>query len=107
MLLLLDENLPKKLKQEFSGHSTFTIREKGWTGISNGALLQLMTAENFDALITFDQNLQHQQNFKKYTLTVFDLVAPDNRYLTLKDLVPKVLALIDKGLVSGPVEVRL
>lgn len=107
MLLLLDENLPKKLKHDFSGHQIFTLREKGWAGISNGNLLKLMTDEKFDALITFDQNLQHQQNFKKYTLTVFVLAAPDNSYLTLKDLVPKILTIMDTGLVSGPIEVRL
>ncbi|MBA3665378.1 MAG: DUF5615 family PIN-like protein [Bacteroidetes bacterium] len=107
MLLLLDENLPKKLKHDFLGHQTFTIREKGWTGVTNGNLLKLMAEEKFDALITFDQNLQHQQNFKKHTLTVFVLVAPDNSYLTLKGLVPKVLTLIGDGLVSGPIEVRL
>lgn len=107
MLLLLDENLPKKLKHDFFGHQTFTIREKGWTGISNGNLLKLMMADKFDALITFDQNLQHQQNFKKYTLTVFVLIAADNSYITLKDLVPKILAIIDSGLISGPIEVRL
>ena len=106
MLLLLDENIPKKLKNEFAGHSTFTIREKGWAGVSNGSLFQLMSAEKFDALITFDQNLQHQQNFRKYSVTVFVLVAPDNSYSTLKRLVPKVLAMIETGLVSGPVEVR-
>ena len=107
MKLLLDENLPKKLRQDFVGHQTFTIRERGWAGKSNGILMQLMTAEKFDALLTFDQNLQHQQNFKKYTLTVFVLIAPDNSYMTLKELVPKILAVIDKGLVSGPIEVRL
>jgi hypothetical protein len=107
MLLLLDENLPKKLRHSFAGHKTFTIREKGWTGISNGMLLKLMIEEQFDALITFDQNLQHQQNFKNYTLTVFVLVAPDNTYMTLKELVPKVLFLIEGGLTSGPIEVRL
>lgn len=107
MRLLLDENLPKKLKQDFAAHQIFTIREKGWTGKSNGTLLQLMTEDRFDALLTFDQNLQHQQNFKKYTLSVFVLVAPDNSYLTLKAFVPKILAIIDRGLTPGPIEVHL
>ena len=55
MRLLLDENLPKKLKGEFVGHRIFTIREKGWAGKSNGKLLQLMIEDKFDALITFDK----------------------------------------------------
>jgi hypothetical protein len=65
MKLLLDENLPKKLKADFTGHQIFTLRDKGWLGIKNGQLLQLMLADSFDALLTFDKNLQYQQNFKK------------------------------------------
>ncbi len=107
MRLLLDENLPKKLKKDFSEYQIFTLRDKGWTGKSNGILLQLMTVEKFDALITFDQNLQHQQNFKNYSLTVIVLVAPDNSYLTLRDLVPKIKSIIANGLESGPVAIQV
>jgi hypothetical protein len=70
MRLLLDENLPKQLKQDFSEYKIFTLRDKDWNGIKNGELLKLMLADGFQALLTFDKNLQHQQNFKKYTLTV-------------------------------------
>lgn len=60
MKLLLDENLPKRLKIDFPNHEVFTVREMGWNGIKNGDLLQLMLAEAFDALLTFDKNLQYQ-----------------------------------------------
>ena len=66
MRLLPDENLPKRLKSDFPDHEVFTVREKGWNGIKNGEILQLMLADNFNALLTFDKNLQHQQNFSKY-----------------------------------------
>lgn len=49
MRLLLDENLPKKLKKDFQEYQIYTLRDKGWAGKSNGILLQLMTAEKFDA----------------------------------------------------------
>jgi len=61
MVLLLDENLPKKLKEDFPGHTIFTIKERGWNGLKNGVLLEKLLENNFDALITFDKNLQHQQ----------------------------------------------
>jgi len=70
MRLLLDENLPKRLKKDFSEHEIFTVRDKGWNGISNGKLLDLMIADKFDAMLTFDRNLRYQQNFKKYSITV-------------------------------------
>ena len=63
MKLLLDENLPKKLKLDFPEHEIYTVNDKGWNGVQNGNLLKLLLAENFDGLITFDKNLQYQQNF--------------------------------------------
>jgi predicted nuclease of predicted toxin-antitoxin system len=59
MKLLLDENLPKRLKQDFPEHEIFSVREMQWNGITNGILLQLMIENGFDALLTFDKNLQH------------------------------------------------
>lgn len=67
MRLLLDENLPKRLKQDFAEHEIYTANDKGWTGISNGRLLELLIENDFNVLITFDKNLQFQQNFKRYT----------------------------------------
>ena len=61
MKLLLDENLPKRLKQDLSIHEVFTVREMNWNGISNGLLLDLLIKNGFDTLLTFDKNLQHQQ----------------------------------------------
>ena len=54
---LLDENLPKRLKQEFLEHEIYAVADKGWIGISNGRLLALLVDNNFDALLTFDKNL--------------------------------------------------
>ena len=55
MKLLLDENLPKRLKTDFAEHDIYTVREKEWNGIKNGELLQLMVENSFNALLTFDK----------------------------------------------------
>jgi len=60
MRLLLDENLPKRLKLDYPEHEIYTVRDKGWNGIKNGELLNLLLQNSFDALLTFDKNLQHQ-----------------------------------------------
>lgn len=106
MRLLLDENLPKRLKQDFSEHEIFTIRDKKWTGKSNGELMDLLLAEKFDALITFDKNLQYQQNFSQYKISVIVLNAEDNSYQTLRMLVPKIKKIISQGLSAVPIEVN-
>jgi hypothetical protein len=106
MRLLLDENLPKRLKQDLEEHEIYTASDKGWTGISNGKLLGLLIENKFDALLTFDKNLQYQQNFTKYTIAVIVLNAPDNSYATLKDFVPKIRGVLKTDLKSGPTEIK-
>lgn len=64
MRLLLNENLPKRLKQDFSEHEIYTICDKEWNGVKNGELLKLLVGNSFDALLTYDKNLQHQQIFQ-------------------------------------------
>lgn len=95
MKLLLDENLPKKLKQDFQGNEIYTVREQGWNGIGNGELLRLMLEDGFDVLLTFDKNLQRQQNFIKYPLCVIVLTAESNRYAHLQPLVDRIKEKID------------
>ena len=103
MKLLLDENLPKRLKQDFPDHEIYTVRDMGWNGIKNGELLQLMLDESFNALLTFDKNLQYQQNFQKFTLTVIVLSARINSYEELSKLSPKVNEFLSRGnLAIGP-----
>ena len=107
MRLLLDENLPKRLKTDFAEHEIYTVRDKGWNGIKNGQLLQLLIENGFHALLTFDKNLQHQQNFQKYTIAVFVLSAFNNTYLALTKLSPKVSEYLNKEpLPIGPIIIK-
>jgi predicted nuclease of predicted toxin-antitoxin system len=105
MKLLLDENLPKRLKQDFLEFEIFTVADKKWAGFSNGKLLQLMLDEGFKVFITFDKNFQHQQNFAKYPISVFVLSAPDNTYMTLKLLLPVIKQRLQEELMPGPIEI--
>ena len=104
MRLLLDENLPKRLKLNFPDHEALTVRDKGWNGIKNGELLKLMLADDFHALLTFDKNLQHQQNFSKYPMTVFVLTAFNNTYELLSPLIVQVNEILkEEKLIQGPI----
>lgn len=105
MKVLLDENLPKKLKINLQEFDVFTVSDKGWNGKKNGELLTLLLSDNFDALITFDKNLQYQQNFKKYSLPVIVLNAPDNTYITLSKLVTQIKVVLNSELKPGSIEI--
>ncbi len=104
MRLSLDENLPKRLRGDFSDHEVFTVRDKEWNGVKSGELLKLLLENSFDALLTFDKNLQHQQNFSKYTITVFVLTVRVNQYSELTKLTHKVNEYLSKGQMPvGPI----
>jgi len=45
MKLLLDENLPKRLKLDFPEHEIFTVSDKSRNSKKNGELLKLMLEE--------------------------------------------------------------
>lgn len=85
MKLLLDENLPVKLKFRFvdRGFDVATIKDMHWLGKQNGELLKLMLQYNFTILITIDNNISSQQNFLNYPIRVIVLVAADNTYGTI------------------------
>ena len=102
MKLLLDENLPKRLKALLTPHEAFTVKDMGWNGRSNGELLRSMKEHGFDVLLTFDKNLRYQQNFKRYDLPVLVLDAEDNTYLSLAPIMSHVLAALERGVQAGP-----
>lgn len=87
MRVLLDECVPKRVRQELPGHSVRTVPEMGWSGIKNGALLNRSAAE-FDCFVTIDRNLQFQQNVATLPLAVIVIHALGNDFEALRPLMP-------------------
>ena len=94
MRVLLDESLPRPLGRQLTGHAVRTVGQAGWASFKNGVLLRL-AAQDFDVLITADQNLEHQQDIESLPIAVLVLVADSNRLESLQPLVPKILAALD------------
>ncbi len=86
MKLLIDECLPRALKHLLTGHICRTVREMGWSGTANGALLALAESE-FDVFVTIDQSLRHQQNLSGRKVSLLIFTAKTNQ---IEDLVPAV-----------------
>lgn len=107
MKLLIDENLPKALKQHLPAHESYTVRDMGWQSKKNGELLTLMIAEGFDVLITFDKNLQHQQNFAKYPIAVVVVDAKGNSMPFLEPLLSQLQAALIQSLSPGVTVISL
>ncbi|MEQ8469861.1 MAG: DUF5615 family PIN-like protein [Marinoscillum sp.] len=90
MKLLLDENLPKKLKNDLTDFEVLTVQDMEWHGKKNGELLELMISDGFNALITADKNLKNQQNFKKYPIPVLTLNVKLLTYQHMVNLLPEL-----------------
>jgi hypothetical protein len=93
MRVLLDECVPRALRDELPGHDVKTVTESGWIGVKNGELLRL-AAERFDVLLTVDRNLEYQQNFQGAAIAVIVMHAQSNDVAALQPLMPKVLEAI-------------
>ena len=91
MRLLLDECVPRALRNDIPGHEVKTVAEVSWGGVKNGELLQFAAAE-FDLLITVDRNLEYQQSFEGLSLAVIVIHAPSNDVAVLRPLMPAVIA---------------
>lgn len=105
MRLLLDESLPRRLRTYLPDHRVSTVVEMGWGGVKNGELLQL-AATDFDAFITADQNLRHQQNLSTLPLSVVVLVASSNELPVLVPLIPDLVEALTSLQPRSFVEIR-
>ena len=96
MKILLDENMPTKVKYDFGeGYDVRTVRDMGWLGKKNGELLGLAAFNGFDIFITLDKNLKNQQNLNKVDLKFIVLIAKDNKHQTLQPYIDKVKVLLE------------
>jgi hypothetical protein len=64
MRVLFDQGTPTALADFLAGHFIRTTRQEGWETLSNGDLLRAAEDAGFDVLLTTDNNLAYQQNFK-------------------------------------------
>lgn len=92
MKILLDENIPHALRPMLLPmHDVFTVTYLGWNGIENGDLLTLAASKGFDAVITTDRGMEHEQNALNLPCAVFILHARGNKIDDLRPLVPRLL----------------
>ena len=89
MRVLLDESLPRRLKQELPEHEVTTVPEAGWAGTKNGDLLRLAEPD-FEVFVTMDRQLPFQQNLAGLDLCIIILAARSNDIADLRALAPKL-----------------
>lgn len=58
MKILLDECLPRRLKDKFSGHECLTVPEALLSGKKNGELLTNAEQQGFEIFSTMDKGIE-------------------------------------------------
>lgn len=96
MRLLLDENLPHRLRTVIKNHQVETASYKGWNGLKNGELLKVAEADGVQVLVTGDQNLVYQQSMDGRQLALVVLSAVD--FTTLQEHIAKIQAALDRAI---------
>ncbi len=81
MNVLFDGCVPRPLRRFLPGHTVKTAPELGWGALKNGDLLRV-AEEQFDLLLTADQNLRYQQNLTGRRIAI--LVLPTNDWTVLR-----------------------
>jgi len=107
MKILIDEQLPTKLKFRFidAGYYVGTVRDMNWLGQKNGELLTLMVANQFDVLVTNDKNLYYQQKISALRVCIVNVNAKTNRYEDIFekfDLIKITLTEVEVHLKNSP-----
>ncbi|MEM0963691.1 MAG: DUF5615 family PIN-like protein [Bacteroidota bacterium] len=96
MRVLLDENVPRKLKRSFaSGYDVTTVQEQGWSGVLNGELLRRADGE-FDAFVTLDRGIEYQQDLTDLSIRIVIVRAFSNTLDDLTPLVPSIQAALER-----------
>ena len=91
MKVLLDECLPLDLRHHIPNHEVHTVQWAGLKGMKNGELLRAAEALGYDALLTVDQGISHQQPTSGRRIAMLVLHARTNQ---LEDLTPLVAAIL-------------
>jgi hypothetical protein len=99
--VLLDACVPKRLGRELVGSEVQHATDLGWAGLDDGPLLDAV-AGRFDAFVTVDKGIPHQQGLAHRPFAIVVLRARTNRMVDLLPLVPRLRAVL-KRLTPGTV----
>ena len=95
MKVLIDENLPYRLRTHLGSHEVFTVRYQGWSGLKNGNLLRSAEADGFEVFLTGDQTLSYEQNLSRHQIAIIVLSAIE-WHLVYQNL-PAIVSALDEA----------
>ena len=87
---MLHENVPIGVKGLLASDDVRTADEMGWSGITNGCLLDAAEQAGFDVMVTADRNIRAQQRLTGRRISL--VVLTTNHWDTIKEHPMEVVA---------------
>jgi hypothetical protein len=91
--ILFDQNAPRQIGTNLTGHDVRTALQMGWDTIANGQLIDAAEKAGFDVFITADQNLRYQQRLTGRRLAL--IVLTTNHWDIIRPDVGKIVAAVE------------
>jgi predicted nuclease of predicted toxin-antitoxin system len=91
--VLLDENIPHKLRRHLPGHEVTTVARKGWGGMKNGDLLTVLERAGFEVFVTGDQGIEYQNRIAGRRFAIVALST--NNWPIIRKSLNKIVAAVD------------
>lgn len=92
MRILFDQGVPAPLREHLQEHEVATTFELGWSTLSNGELLSRAESK-FDAFVTTDRNLRHQQNLAGRRIAI--VVLPTTSWPRLQGITSRIVGVLN------------
>jgi predicted nuclease of predicted toxin-antitoxin system len=103
MKIIFDKCVPRPLRKQLPDHEIRTAEELGWGELENGDLIRA-AEQQFEAIITSDQQWKYQQNLSDRKLAI--LVLPTNYLPDVLELAPKIRTALDKIQPGDYIEIK-
>lgn len=97
MKVLLDNNVDQRFGALLVGHEVKHCRQLGWHEMRNGVLLKSANDAGFDAFVTADKQMRHQQNLTGLHIRVVVLSSLFVDFAGISPLAPAVLTALENS----------
>jgi hypothetical protein len=104
--VLLDENLPRKLRRELPECEVQTVQEAGWGSFKNGALLS-QAQTDFDVFLCADTHLKDQQNVPRFDIGIVVIITVSLQFNVIVRAIKEIRAAIARVLAGELIEVEV
>jgi len=105
MKVLFDQGTPAPLSKHLVSHQVSTAYDLGWQTLTNGDLLQQAEKNDFDVLVTTDQNLKYQQNLSSRLISV--VVLSSTSWPRIQKHLSEIISAVNACKPNGYIEITI